>query len=309
MKQVLIVKPRGFCAGVVRAIDIVELALGKYGPPVYCKHAVVHNEAVVQDLEVKGAVFVETVEEVPVGAVVVFSAHGSRPEDYEGAKARSLQVVDATCPLVTRVHNEVRKYAAEGRSIIVVGHQAHVEAIGTSGQALSTGARVALVEPDQEIDPTLPKTLHNKPVAVVTQTTLSQEDIAPVIEKIQAVFPDVVVRNDICYATTNRQEAVKVLASEVDLVLVVGSDQSSNSRRLAEVSRKAGTPAYLVAAAENVPWFWVQSAQRVGVTSGASTPEHLVEEVVATLEAGGFAREEIEVVEEDISFKLPGELT
>ncbi len=305
MKEVLLVKPRGFCAGVVRAIDIVELALARYGSPVYCKHQIVHNEAVVQDLETKGAIFVETVEEIPHGSVVVFSAHGSPPIDYTAAGERELQVVDATCPLVTRVHNEVKRYHREGRVVAVVGHQDHVEVRGTVGQVEG----VIVIDPDKPLlGLSIPNGVVTQGMAVVTQTTLSQGDVADTMDHLAQVYPDVVIRNDICYATTNRQEAVKLLASEVDRVLVVGSDQSSNSRRLAEVSRIAGTPACLVASGEQVDWFWIAVAQRVGVTSGASTPEHLVEEVVATLETYGFSRREVEVVEENISFKLPGGL-
>ncbi len=303
-REVLVVKPRGFCAGVVRAIDTVEIALQRYGSPVYSKHAIVHNEAVVAELEAKGVIFVERVEEVPEGAVVIFSAHGSPPEDYTAAKARGLTVIDATCPLVARVHNEARKFAAEGAAIFVIGHRDHVEVKGTLGQALNEGADVHLVDP---VDPVWDHHAEwdDPPVIVLTQTTLSQDDVAPVVAKIRDSFPNAKVKVDICYATTNRQEAVKYLASEVNLVLVIGSEQSSNSRRLVEAAKRAGGVAYLVQNKEGIPWVWVRGGLQIGVTSGASTPERLVEEVVASLEATGYTRREIEVVPEDVTFKLP----
>ena len=305
-REVLAVKPRGFCAGVVRAIGTVEIVLQRCGP-VYLKHAIVHNEVVVAELEDKGAIFVERVEDVPAGAIVVFSAHGSPPQDYEAAKTRGLLVVDATCPLVARVHNEARKCAREGRAIFVIGHRDHVEVKGTLGQAEAEGADVHLVDPDEPSWDHLAES-DDPPVAVLTQTTLSQDDVAPAVEKICASFPDAVVKVDICYATTNRQEAVKHLATEVDLVLVIGSQQSSNSRRLAEAARRAGCPAYLIASKEEIPWVWVRGGLRIGVTSGASTPDRLVEEVIASLEAAGYRRREIEVVREHVTFKLPEEI-
>lgn len=302
MKEVLVVKPRGFCAGVVRAIDIVELALEQYGVPVYMKHSIVHNANVVSDLEAKGAIFVETVEDIPEGSTVIFSAHGSPPEDFAAAEARDLQTIDATCPLVTRVHNEARKYGREGSSVIVIGHRDHVEVVGSMGQAREATSDVYLMDPDDE-PPELPGN-----VAVLTQTTLSQDDVAPAVDRIRELYPQAIVRNDICFATTNRQTAVKKLAEECDVVIIVGSHQSSNSNRLAETARRAGCSAVLVPSGENIPWFLLLNAQRVGVSSGASTPEHLVEDVVRTLEAGGFVRRELEVVIEDVSFKMPGEL-
>lgn len=297
-KEVLIVRPRGFCAGVVRAVDIVELCLKQYGA-VYMCHEIVHNANVVADLEAKGAIFVETVEEIPEGATVIFSAHGSPPEQYRAAEARKLNVIDATCPLVYKVHNEARKYGRDGRQIIVIGHRDHVEVVGSMGQALEATPDVYLMDPDDE-PPELPGN-----VAVLTQTTLSQDDVAPAVERIRELYPQAVVRNDICFATTNRQTAVKKLAEECDVVIIVGSHTSSNSTRLAETARRAGCSAVLVPSGENIPWFLLLNAQRVGVSSGASTPEHLVEEVVRTLQGGGFVRRELEVVVEDVSFKLP----
>ena len=302
MKEVLVVKPRGFCAGVVRAVDIVELALQQYGAPVYMAHQIVHNQAVVVALEAKGAIFVERVDEIPEGSTVIFSAHGAPPEQYRAAEERNLKVIDATCPLVYKVHNEARKYGREGRSIIVIGHRDHVEVVGSMGQAREATSQVYLMDPDDE-PPELPGD-----VAVLTQTTLSQDDVAPAVSRIQELYPQAIVRSDICFATTNRQTAVKKLAEEVDVVIIVGSHTSSNSNRLAETARRAGCQAVLVPSGENIPWFLLLNAQRVGVSSGASTPDHLVEAVVRTLEGGGFVRRELEVVVEDVSFKLPGEL-
>lgn len=303
MKEVLVVKPRGFCAGVVRAVDIVELAIERHGAPVYMCHAIVHNQAVVAALEAKGAIFVETVEEIPKDSTVIFSAHGSPPEQYRAAEERNLKVIDATCPLVTKVHNEARKYGREGRQIIVIGHRGHAEVVGSMGQALEATSDVYLMDPDDP-PPELPGN-----VAVLTQTTLSQDDVAPAVERIRELYPQAIVRSDICFATTNRQTAVKKLAEEVDVVIIVGSDTSSNSRRLAETARRSGVRSWLVASGKNIPWVWLLAAQKVGVSSGASTPEHLVEDVVRTLEVrGDFVRRELEVVVEDVSFKLPGEL-
>ena len=317
MKEVLVVKPRGFCAGVVRAVDVVEAALRKHGK-VWVRHAIVHNQAVVQELANKGAVFVDTVEEVPLGEVVVFSAHGSPPEDFRAAAERNLQVIDAVCPLVTRVHNEARKFTREGRIVIIVGHKGHVEVQGTYGQArelilqgLAPPNGVHVVDPEspgENLD-AMGISEHHRDlapgdkVAILTQTTLSQDDVAPAVEEIRKRFADVAVRNDLCYATTNRQEAVKYLAKVCNRVLVVGSDESSNSRRLAEVSRREGCTAYLIPNAEAIPWFFVRAAQTVGVSSGASTPERLVEEVVESLEKEGYTRREVEVKEEDVHFK------
>lgn len=305
--EVVLAQPRGFCAGVVRAIKIVELALEKYGPPVYVKHPIVHNQHVVDRLAKMGAVTVDSVDQVPAGSTVVFSAHGSPPQDFDLAKERNLNVIDGTCPLVTKVHNEVKKYAKEGRSIIVVGHENHVEAVGTTQHALSTRARVALIEPEQKIDPGLSKTLRNRPVAVVTQTTLSQEDVALAVRRIKRAFPGAVVRNDVCYATTNRQQAVKKLAEEVDLILVVGSATSSNCNRLVEVAKLQGISAFLIETPDDLdrPQGWDEGL-RIGVTSGASTPEELVEAVIARLKPSQVRH--LDGPAEDITFVLPKEL-
>ena len=290
--------PRGFCAGVVRAIDVVELALERFGPPVYVKHQIVHNPHVVNSLEEKGAITVEDVDEVPEGSIVVFSAHGSPPQDFEKAEHRDLRVIDATCPLVTKVHNEARKYKAEGRRLILVGHRGHQEVIGTMGQA-----SMELVD-DREAEG-LPAWDSHTPVAVITQTTLSLDDTRRSIDDIQRNFSNVVVRNDLCYATTNRQVAVKELCRLVDLVLVIGAPNSSNCNRLQEVAEANGVTAYLINGPDELDSRWLEGVDKVGITSGASTPEKLVQEVIKAL-----APEEvvpIEGAEEDITFVLPKE--
>ena len=291
--------PRGFCAGVVRAINVVDLALKKHGEPVYVKHQIVHNPYVVDSLEEKGAKTVEDVDEVPEGSTVVFSAHGSPPEDFEKAAKRNLHVIDATCPLVTKVHNEARKYDADGRKLILVGHRGHQEVIGTMGQT-----DMALVDDMEAFE--LPDWDDGTPVAVITQTTLSVDDTKRSIGGIQERFSDVIVRNDLCYATTNRQAAVKELCRLVDLVLVIGAPNSSNCNRLREVAEANGVTAYLINGPSELESEWLDGVEKVGITSGASTPEPLVEQVIRSL-----APEEvipIEGIEEDVSFVLPREL-
>jgi 4-hydroxy-3-methylbut-2-enyl diphosphate reductase len=291
--------PRGFCAGVVRAIDIVDLALQKFGAPVYVKHEIVHNPHVVASLEAKGAITVEDVEEVPEGANVVFSAHGSPPEDFAKAVQRGLKVIDATCPLVTKVHNEARKYVREGRRIVLVGHRGHQEVKGTMGQT-----PMHLVD-DREVFrvPDLPA---GTPVTVLTQTTLSVDDTQRSIEQIKQNFSDVLVRNDLCYATTNRQAAVKELTKLVELILVIGAPNSSNCNRLREVAEANGVPAYLLNGPEEMNPLWFEGVERVGITSGASTPEELVKAVIDALDPQEVVR--IEGADEDVSFVLPKEL-
>ncbi len=297
--EVLLSSPRGFCAGVVRAIDVVDICLKQFGPPVYVKHQIVHNPHVVHDLESRGAITVETVEEVPEGSLVVFSAHGSPPEDFQRAKARNLRVIDAVCPLVTRVHNEAKKYSREGRKVLLVGHRGHQEVRGTMGQMDMT-----LIDDTSPTD--LPDWSPDQEIAVLTQTTLSVGDTARAIQAIRDRFPAALVRNDICYATTNRQEAVTKMAADVDLVLVIGAQNSSNCNRLREVAEAHGVPSYLINGPEEIDRAWLDGKERVGVTSGASTPEVLVESVVKAL-----APEQVTVlsgVEEDVAFTLPREL-
>ena len=297
--EVLLSSPRGFCAGVVRAIDVVDICLRKFGPPVYVKHQIVHNPYVVNDLERRGAITVEDVEEIPEGSLVIFSAHGSPPEDFVKAKARNLQVIDAVCPLVTKVHNEAKKYHREGKKVVLVGHPGHQEVRGTMGQVEMTliddesAQELSGWDPDQE-------------VAVLTQTTLSVADTAQAIEAIREKFPSAVIRNDICYATTNRQDAVKQMAGNVDLVLVIGAQNSSNCNRLREVAEGLGVPSYLINGPEEIEQSWLEGKERVGITSGASTPEVLVESVIESLAPDKVTM--VSGVEEDISFQLPKQL-
>ena len=297
--EVLLSSPRGFCAGVVRAIDVVDICLRKYGPPVYVKHQIVHNPWVVNDLERRGAITVEEVEEVPEGSLVIFSAHGSPPEDFAKAKALNLTVIDAVCPLVTKVHNEAKKYHREGKKVILVGHKGHQEVRGTMGQV-----EMALVDDLKDISST--GWDDDQEVAVLTQTTLSVGDTAQAINAIQGKFTNAVVRNDICYATTNRQDAVYKMSGEVQLVLVIGAQNSSNCNRLREVGESLGVPAYLINGPEEIDPVWLAGKERVGITSGASTPEVLVEQVIKRL-----APEKVTMVsgvEEDITFNLPKQL-
>ena len=297
--EVLLSSPRGFCAGVVRAIDVVDICLRKYGPPVYVKHQIVHNPWVVNDLERRGAITVEEVEEVPEGSLVIFSAHGSPPEDFAKAKALNLTVIDAVCPLVTKVHNEAKKYHREGKKVILVGHKGHQEVRGTMGQV-----EMALVDDLKDIAST--GWDDDEEVAVLTQTTLSVGDTAQAINAIQGKFTNAVVRNDICYATTNRQDAVYKMSGEVQLVLVIGAQNSSNCNRLREVGESLGVPAYLINGPEEIDPVWLAGKERVGITSGASTPEVLVEQVIKRL-----APEKVTMVsgvEEDITFNLPKQL-
>jgi 4-hydroxy-3-methylbut-2-enyl diphosphate reductase len=284
---------------VVRAIDVVDVCLRRYGPPVYVKHQIVHNPYVVNDLERRGAITVEEVEEIPEGSLVVFSAHGSPPEDFVKAKARNLTVIDAVCPLVTKVHNEAKKYHREGKKVVLVGHQGHQEVRGTMGQ-------VEMTLFEDASDEELSKWGADQEVAVLTQTTLSVGDTAQAIKSIREKFPDAVVRNDICYATTNRQDAVTKMANNVDLVLVIGAQNSSNCNRLREVAEGLGVPAYLINGPEEIDPAWMEGKERVGITSGASTPEVLVESVIDKL-----APDKVTIisgVEEDIAFHLPKQL-
>ena len=297
--EVILSLPRGFCAGVVRAIEVVELCLEKFGPPVYVKHEIVHNPYVVASLEKKGAETVEDVEDIPPGSVVVFSAHGSPPEDFQKADARGLQVIDATCPLVTRVHNEARKYHKEGRKVVLVGHRGHQEVRGTMGQAPMT-----LIDEREGIN--LTDWDENTPVVVLTQTTLSVDDTAREVEGIKRAFPDAITRADICYATTNRQEAAKELARKVDIVLVIGAQNSSNCNRLREVAEAQGVPAYLINGPEDLEARWHAGVNRVGITSGASTPEELVDDVIKALKPDNVTT--MTGIEENITFVLPKEL-
>jgi 4-hydroxy-3-methylbut-2-enyl diphosphate reductase len=298
-RSVVLASPRGFCAGVDLAIGIVELAVKRYGSPIYVKHQIVHNPQVVADVEAIGAVTVEKVDEVPEGAVVVFSAHGSPPSDYEKAKELNLTVLDATCPLVTKVHHEAQKYTSEGKRVILVGHRGHQEVIGTTGQA-----DMALY--DEREDNDLPEWDDDAEVVVLTQTTLSVADTADAVEKIQSKFNNTLIRNDICYATTNRQASATELAEQCDLVLVIGAENSSNCNRLREVVTKRGVEAHLISGPGEMDLQWLVGKKRVGVTSGASTPEKLVRAVIDAIEHDELVN--IGSGEEGISFKLPSKL-
>ena len=297
--RVLVTNPRGFCAGVVRAIDIVELAIKKFGEPVYVKHQIVHNPNVVNDVEQQGAITVEEIHEIPDGSVVVFSAHGSAPEDYKLANEKKLKIIDATCPLVTKVHNEAKKYSNENKSIVLVGHEGHQEVKGTMGQT-----DMILIDERKEFPIDKIKDLKN--VAVISQTTLSVNDTAKAIENIKEIIPDVTVRNDICYATTNRQDATELLADQCDLVLVIGANNSSNCQRLKDVAIRKGVPSYLILGPEEINFDWLKDVKTVGITSGASTPEKMVQEVIKSIKPDSV--EYIGGPPENITFKLPKEL-
>ena len=297
--EVILSSPRGFCAGVVRAIEVVEKSLAKFGSPIYVKHEIVHNPYVVQSLAEKGAKTVEDVGDIPTGSVVVFSAHGSPPEDFTKAKARNLKIIDATCPLVTRVHNEALKYSKEGKRIILIGHKGHAEVRGTMGQT-----SMALVDGRESMN--LPNWDSNSEIAILTQTTLSVDDTQKTVDHIKSQFPNNLVRNDVCYATTNRQHAVKQLTELVGLVLVIGAKKSSNCNRLREVAESKGVPAYLINSANDIDMNWTKGVSKIGITSGASTPETLVDQVITKLKPTRIST--LEGISEDVTFVLPKEL-
>ena len=308
--KILLANPRGFCAGVDRAIDIVERAIELFGAPIYVRHEVVHNKFVVDRLRSLGAVFVEELDEVPADATVIFSAHGVSKVVQDEARRRGLRVFDATCPLVTKVHMEVTRYAREGRDVILIGHEGHPEVEGTMGQFdASLGGRICLVEDVgdvEELDVRDPES-----VGVVTQTTLSVDDTAEVLAALQRRFPTLLTprKEDICYATQNRQDAVKKLVENCDVVVVVGSQSSSNSNRLREIAEKAGKQGYLVDGPDDLRAEWFAGKQSVGVTAGASAPELLVQRVVARLkEWGGQGADEVVGRAENVVFALPREL-
>lgn len=303
LNEILLAEPRGFCAGVDRAIEIVERAIAKFGAPIYVRHEIVHNTYVVNDLKQKGAVFIEDLAEVPPGATLVFSAHGVSRAVQDEAQARGFSIFDATCPLVTKVHVEVAKLAKEGYEFIMIGHKGHPEVEGTMGQ-LDQG--IHLVEDSADVAK-LPLDLHDK-LAVVTQTTLSVDDTAEISSAIRQRFPHVrePKQQDICYATQNRQDAVKLLSPQVDVVIVVGSPTSSNSNRLRELAEKLGTSAYMIDNADELKSEWFEGKNRVGLTAGASAPELLVEQVITKLrELGATTVRNLPGVEEHLKFPLP----
>ena len=306
-REILLAKPRGFCAGVDRAIAIVERALELHGAPIYVRHEIVHNKFVVDDLRAKGAVFVEELDEVPAGGTVIFSAHGVGLDVRREAEARGLRVFDATCPLVTKVHVEVARMREQGREVVMIGHRGHPEAEGTLGQS-DDGMHLVETEDDvaqlQVRDP--------EHLSYVTQTTLSLDDASRVVEALRRRFPRIVgpKKADICYATQNRQDAVKFMAPQCDVVIVVGSPNSSNSNRLREVAANLGRAAYLVDKADEIDAAWIADAKRIGVTAGASAPEVLVHEVIARLQAlGARSVRELDGIDEKVTFPLPRNVT
>ena len=305
-KRVLLASPRGYCAGVERAVDTVEKLLDLHGPPIYVRKQIVHNAHVVRDLEQRGAIFVEDEREVPTGETVVLSAHGVAPSVYRNAQARGLNTIDATCPLVTKVHVQARRYAADGYTILLIGHAGHEEVIGTMGEAPESTILVQSVADAEALE--LPS---DAKVAYITQTTLSVDETGEIIKAIRRRFPDVHApkKEDICYATSNRQWAVKDLLEEVDLLLVIGSRNSSNSNRLVDVARAGGVNAHLIDDESDIDETWLEGVETVGVTSGASAPEKLVERVCDWFRARGV--DDISahrMVDEDVEFRLPVEL-
>jgi 4-hydroxy-3-methylbut-2-enyl diphosphate reductase len=302
ISEVVLAQPRGFCAGVDRAIEIVERALRKFGRPIYVRHEIVHNSYVVNDLKAKGAIFIEDLADVPPGATLVFSAHGVSKAVRTEADARGFQVFDATCPLVTKVHVEVAKLAKDGYEFIMIGHKGHPEVEGTMGQ-LSDG--IYLVEDVADVAGVQPR---GELLAVVTQTTLSVDDAAAILAEVKRRFPHVrePKQQDICYATQNRQDAIKIMAPQVDIVIVVGSPTSSNSNRLRELAQRLGTPSHMVDSADDLQPAWFEGRPRVGLTAGASAPDILVQQVIARLKAlGALAIRRMSGVEETVHFPLP----
>lgn len=304
--KVFLAKPRGFCAGVDRAIDVVEIALDIYGPPVYVRHEIVHNDHVVSELRNKGAVFLDDVTEIPEGAVTIFSAHGVSPAIRQQAKERNLKVIDATCPLVTKVHLEAIRYAKKGYTIVLIGHRNHVEVEGTMGEAPE-----AMVLVESPADVAGLKVPDDQKIVYLTQTTLSIDDTQAVIDELKKRFPHIESppKDDICYATTNRQAAVKEMTDKCDMILVIGSPTSSNSNRLVEVAKARGCEAYLINDSSQMNIEMFENTRNLGITAGASAPEHLVQDVVRWLEKNSsieFA--DLDVIEEDVQFTLPREL-
>ena len=304
--RILLAQPRGFCAGVVRAIDIVEHALQIYGPPVYVRHEVVHNRHVVEGLRSKGARFVDELHEIPDDSVVIFSAHGVSRRVQEEAKLRSLRVIDATCPLVSKVHNEAKRFSGQGREIVLVGHEGHPEVEGTLGQVEGVASLIATVNDVHALEPADPAKM-----AYVTQTTLSVDDTREVIDELKKRFPDIAGPSveDVCYATQNRQNAVKQMVDICDLILVIGADYSSNSNRLREISEAAGTTSYLIPDADAVDLDWFEGVSTVGITAGASAPEEQVQGLVDRLcHEFDSTVEDLVLMEERVTFRMPREL-
>lgn len=306
-KKIILLRPRGFCAGVVRAIDVVKIALNLYGAPIYVRKEIVHNRHVVDELRGAGAIFVEELDEVPSGGRVIFSAHGVAPAVREDARGRNLKVIDATCPLVTKVHLEAVKFARKGYTIVLIGHKDHDEVIGTLGEAPESTILVSTVEDVDRLNVTNPER-----VSFITQTTLSLDETRDIVGRLKERYPKIQgpAAQDICYATENRQLAVKAVVPLCQMLLVVGSQNSSNSRRLVEVCQNIGVPAYLIDDVGEVQPAWLEGVDTVAVTAGASAPENLVEELIGSLRERGYSDlEEMEIKEEDVRFNLPHELT
>jgi 4-hydroxy-3-methylbut-2-enyl diphosphate reductase len=305
-KKIILLRPRGFCAGVVRAIDVVRIALDLYGAPIYVRKEIVHNRHVVDELREAGAIFIEELDEVPAGARVIFSAHGVSPAVRSQAQERNLQVIDATCPLVTKVHLEAVKFAKRGYTIVLIGHKDHDEVIGTLGEAPESTVLVSTVEDVDQLHLKDPER-----VSFITQTTLSLDETKDIVDRLRERFPKILgpAAQDICYATENRQLAVKAVVPLCQILLVVGSQNSSNSRRLVEVCQRTGVPAYLIDDLGEVQSEWLDGVDTVAVTAGASAPENLVQELIGSLRDRGFNQlEEMEIKEEDVRFNLPSEL-
>ncbi len=304
IEKLILASPRGFCAGVVRAVDIVNICLEKFGPPIYVKHAIVHNKHVVKELEKRGAIFVENLRDIPDGAKTVLSAHGSPPSVYEEAKKKNLQIVDGVCPLVTKVHLEARKFSSEGYTIFLVGHREHVEMVGTLGEAPEQTILIETIEDAEKVQ------VANDKIAILTQTTLSIDDTKEIIDTLKRRFPGIVEPpgKDICYATQNRQNAVKRLAKLADVILVVGSKASSNSNRLRDVAESLGVKSYLFDDLSELKEEWIENTKIVGLTSGASAPEYLIQEIVSHFKNRGVEIEEREFVREKVFFPLPQHL-
>jgi 4-hydroxy-3-methylbut-2-en-1-yl diphosphate reductase len=305
VERVLLASPRGYCAGVERAVETVEQALDLYGPPVFVRKQIVHNLHVVRELEARGAIFVESEEDVPTGATIVFSAHGVAPSVHTNSAAKGLRTIDATCPLVTKVHVQARRYAAEGYTIVLIGHAGHEEVVGTMGEAPESIVLVESVEDAERLEP------ENEQLAYITQTTLSVDETGDIITTLRRRFPNIRApqKGDICYATSNRQWAVKELLSEIDLLLVIGSRNSSNSNRLVETARTAGVPSHLIDDETEIQEHWLDGVSTVGLTSGASAPEKLVDRVCDWFRGRGVTRiEPFQMVTEDVEFRLPIEL-
>ena len=306
VERVLLASPRGYCAGVERAVETVELALDHYGPPVYVRKQIVHNIHVVRDLEARGAIFVEDESEAPEGSTIVFSAHGVAPSVHEQSAARGLNTIDATCPLVTKVHVQAKRYAAAGYTVVLIGHAGHEEVVGTMGEAPDATVLVQDVAEAEALD--LPA---DTKIAYITQTTLSVDETSEIISTLRRRFPDIYApkKEDICYATSNRQWAVKEMLAEVDLLLVIGSRNSSNSNRLVDVARASGVDSYLIDDEAEIDERWLEGVRTVGVTSGASAPEKLVTRVCDWFRARGVSRiEPFRMVNEDVTFRLPVKL-